>query len=48
MLDTHSWYLVYGCYGSLLEAHLCDIGIYLRYILGIWLHMYETHSLVLG
>jgi hypothetical protein len=31
MLETYSWYLVYGCYGSLLEAHLCDIG--LRHIL---------------
>ena len=34
-LETYPWYIVYGCYGSLLEENICDIGIYLRHILGI-------------
>jgi hypothetical protein len=33
MLETYPWHIVYGFYGSLLEAHLCDIGIHLRHIL---------------
>jgi hypothetical protein len=33
MLDTYPWYIVYGCYGSLLEEHIYDIGIYFRFIL---------------
>jgi len=24
ILETNSWYLVYGCYGSLLESHLLN------------------------
>jgi hypothetical protein len=40
MLETYSWYLVYGCYGSLLEAHLGDIG--LRHFLGMSLMVHGT------
>jgi len=34
--EKHSyvWYLVYACYGLLLEAHLCDIKRYLS--LMVW------------
>jgi hypothetical protein len=32
MLETYPWYIVYGCYGSFLEAHICDSGI----SYGIW------------
>ena len=32
MLETYPSYMVYGCYGSLLEAHLCDIDIGMRHI----------------
>jgi hypothetical protein len=24
MLETYPWYIVYGFYGSLLKAHICD------------------------
>jgi hypothetical protein len=24
MLETYPWYIVYGCYSSLLEEHFCD------------------------
>jgi hypothetical protein len=37
MLENYSWYLVYGCYGSLLEAQLGDIV--LRQFLGMDLIM---------
>jgi len=48
MLETYPWYLVYGCYGSLLEAHICDIEICIGTYIAIWLrhiswYLVESH-----
>jgi hypothetical protein len=31
----------------MLETHLCVVGTWLRYTLGIWWYMYEVHVLVM-
>jgi hypothetical protein len=36
MLEAYPWYMVHGCYGTLLEAYICDDGTYLRHIFGTW------------
>jgi len=40
MLETYSWYLVYGCYVSLLKAHIFYID--LRHFLGMLLMVHGT------